>query len=220
MVPRPAVLLLSAPLLVATACREPAAPRAGWPDGTALAVGGVPVPAEEIERAASRIALIEPGVTPLQLRRLALGNEVFPRCAARILAGARRAEALARARERRARIAAREDDARDASLASGGWKELGLACWAAALEAGPERWSDVVESPGAFHLVRLKGSSDEGARVLTIERIDFAYLAPDVDQVELEAALEGARLEIVDEGWREAVPLRWMYRMDTGGEPP
>jgi hypothetical protein len=211
-----AILVLSS--LAASACGGSGPPAPEWPAGTVLAVDDVPVPAEEVEEAAGWLLPIEPTGTSLHLRRLALANVVFPRCAARILGGERREQALRAARSFREALertgAAPAEPA--ALLLTGGWKDLGIETWGAALATGPGRWSDVVESPGAFHLVHLESTTDESPPEMTVRRVDFPYLeGPDADE-RIERALDEARLEIVDEGWRDAVPLSWVYRMKGG----
>lgn len=195
------------------ACSEPAdAPEASsdWPAATILAVDDHPIEADEVDRVASWITLVEPKATPLHLRRLALTNTIFPTRAARVLSGDAWRAARSEAEQMLARLNAGEDVGPHPAFA-GSWQELGFESFGAALQSGPGRWSPVFETAGSFHIVQLVDTSED-ASVLEIVRIDFPYLSPE-EGAELEAAIDRTRLTIVDESWREAVPLSWVYRM-------
>jgi len=219
MIQRPLLtVLLSALASGAPAC-SPAAVEEVWPEGTVLVVNDEPILAEQVDRLAGWVSIIEPTATPLHLRRLALTNLVFPHLAARALSGERWRTVLDEARRTRAELVAD-----DGTMPPGGepgeefkgsWQELGLESFGAALETGPGRWSPVIEAPGVFRIVRLEHTSEDGV-ILTLSRIDFRYLSEDSLTHELEAALDASRLRIVDEAWREAVPLAWIHRMKEG----
>jgi hypothetical protein len=186
-----------------------------WPDGTALIVNDEPILADHINRLASWISSVDPTATPLHLQRLALTNLVFPCRAARTLSGERWRAALDEAHLKQAELVATDGAAPDpGETVKGSWQELGLASFGAALEAGPGRWSSVIEAPGVFRTVRLDHTSEDGL-VLTVRRVDFRYL-DEAELKELEPALDASRLRIVDETWREAVPLAWIHRLKEG----
>lgn len=218
-------LILASVLLGAPAC-APAVSEAAWPEGTVLAVDRHPILPDEVDRIAGWIAAIEPASTPLHLRRLALSNVVFPCRAARTLAGERWQTALGEAERTRERLLERAATG-DEPQAEGGhapeprvmeltgsWQAIGLETFGAALEAGPERWSTVYESAGCFHVVRLERTAEERG-ALVVSRLDFRYLT-EAEADEIEDALDRATLTILDEAWREAVPLSWVYRMRGG----
>ena len=202
-------------------CARPSAPAAKWPPGTVLTLNGVPLTEAEIDQIGSGFALLEPQDSILQLRRLALSTVIFPGIAARDIDPNRREEALRMAR-------AWKHDLESGTLPSGPlsgpmevetrgtFPDLGFEVWRAALDAEPGRWSEVIESPGAFHLMRVK-KREEGALPalvrFTIGAFHFPYLDPPTGRAAIEAALDRSHLTLLDESWREAVPPAWLYRL-------
>jgi hypothetical protein len=213
--------------LTAAACAKsaPAAAAPSWPAGTVLAVDGVPISAEEVDRVGSAFASVEPNDSVSQLRRLALTNVIFPRIAAANANSKRRAEALALAESYRAALV-------DGTLPSGPLAgpmevertgkllDIGLEVWSFALDAEIDRWSPVLETAGSFEVARVKkrtpGPSPGWTR-FTVGLYDFPYVDDDRRKA-IDEAIDRSRLVIVDESWREVVPTAWIYRM-RGGAP-
>jgi hypothetical protein len=220
---RPALVASAASLLLACSKREAAAQTttpAAWPAGTVLVLNDVPIRAEEVEELASSYAVLEPQDTPTQLRRLALSQSLFPRIAAAIIAPERRADALKLAESYRAALVAGQLPAGPLSgpmevERTGAFVQLGFETWRAAIDLAPDAWSPVFETPGAFHVLRVK-SRKEGSLAsltrLTIGAFDFPYLEAATVRTDLEAALDRSRLTILDDTWRDAVPAALRYR--------
>jgi hypothetical protein len=213
-------------LLASLACSKPAAPvesaaRAKtWPAGTVLVLNDVPIRAEDVDPIASSFAMVEPQDTPTQLRRLALATSIFPRIAATGVDPARRAEALKLAQSYRE------------SLDKGGFpegplpgpmeieregvfKDVGFEFWRVAIDLAPGTWSPILETPGSFHILRVKSrkeSSHPGGTRLTIGAFDFPYLDAATARSDIDAALDRSRLTILDDTWRDAVPALLRYR--------
>ena len=225
---RPLAGIFAAALVgsLALACDKPIPPPPSWPPGTVLALNGIPISADDVDDVASWYARLQPEDSPAQLRRLALSNVIFPRLAARGLDPEFRTKMRALAEEYKLAL--------DAGTLPPGpltgpmehertgiYRELGLEAWSTALDAQPGRWSSVIETPGAFEIVRLKERGKQGAPIaieLTIAVFDFAWIDTSKARETIAAALDHSKLVFVDESWREFVPLAWQYRLQ--GESP
>jgi hypothetical protein len=213
-------------LIAFPACSKPAAPARtaeparSFPAGTVLAFDDVPIRADDVDPIASAFAIVEPQDSPTQLRRLALANSVFPRIAATGIDSARRdaAEKLARSyREslERGELPSGPLPGPMEIEREGAFKELGFEFWRVAIDLAPGVWSPVLETPGSFHILRVKSrkeSSHPGRTRLTIGAFDFPYLDGATARADIEAALDRSRLTILDESWRDAVPAALRYR--------
>jgi hypothetical protein len=191
------------------------------PAGTVLVLNDVPIRADEVDEVGSALAILEPQDTPLQLRKLALTMSIFPRlAAASIDPEARKA---ARTQAESYRQALEKGTLPSGPLSgpveidrTGSFRELGLEVWRAAFGLEPGRWSEIVESPGAFHVVRVKSRKEASLASmtrLTIGTFDFPFVQIETAEADLEAALDRSRLVIVDPSWRDAVPAAWRYRL-------
>jgi len=191
------------------------------PSGTVLVMNDVPIQADEVDRIASAFAVVEPQDTPTQLRRLALSNSVFPRIAAAGIDPSRRSAAEALAHRCREFLAAGADppgvpEGPQEVEREGYFKELGFEQWRVAIDLAPDTWSPVFETPGSFHILRVKSRKEGALPTLTRLRIgafDFSYLDAATVRAEIEAALDRSRLTILDDNWRDAVPAAWRYRL-------
>jgi hypothetical protein len=222
MLPRIRFLALSALL----SCSKPAAPASGaaasrtWPAGTVLALNDVPIRAEDVDPIASAFSVLEPQDTPTQLRRLALATSIFPRIAATGIDSARRADAEKLAQSYREAL--ERGDLPGGPLPGpmetereGAFKDLGFEFWRVAIDLAPGVWSPILETPGSFHILRVKSrkeSSHPGRTRLTIGAFDFPYLDAATAKPDIEAALDRSRLTILDDTWRDAVPALLRYR--------
>lgn len=219
----PAAALLAACALVAgPACDHGpvAAPPSTYPPGTVLALNGLPIRAQDVDVYAEAYARLEPGFVEAHCRRLALTNVIFPRLAAVGIDPKAREAAHKRALEYKAAL----DGGASASSPlvgpaevrrQGNWKTIGLDAWIATVDRQNGAWSDVFETPGAFELVRLveRGKQAVAQEVqLDVAVVDFPYLDGDVFHT-IDAALDAARLEIVDPAWRDYVPTLWQHRL-------
>jgi len=191
-----------------------------------LRVDDVRVRADEVDRVAGWIGGLYPEYTPNHRRRLALAEVVLPRAALEADRPGPRADALAACR----RAAEGDLDARDAAAwaelggllerRAGDHASLGLALWGEAHELPLDRWAGPLETPGEFLLVRpdrrLGPSSEAGAEALDLTVVAFPYVDRAAGVAALDAAVERARLRIVDPAWDAIVPESWKYRMRGG----
>jgi hypothetical protein len=191
-----------------------------YPPGTALAVGGLPIPAAEIERAAEAVRLIYPDRSPSFQVTQALQTLVLPRAALRPAYPEERA--AARASCEAALRAVRAGDVPPLEPHTGTWAELSLILWDAARRLAPGTWSEPIERVGGFSLVELveRGGfeASPAEEVLTIRVLDFGYLPAGFETRDLDPAMSAARLEVVDPAYDDLVPERLRYQMR--GEPP
>jgi hypothetical protein len=210
----------------AGACSKPAssaqatAPASSWPAGTVLVFNDVPIRADDVDSIASTFAVLEPQDTPVQLRRLALSNSTFPLIAAQGIEPARRATAEQLARSYREAL--EKGDLPSGPLTGpmeiervGYFKDLGFEFWRVAIDLKPNVWSAVLETPGSFHILRVKSrkeSSQPGRTRLTIGAFDFPYLDAATVRPDIEGALDRSHLTILDDSWRDAVPAALRYR--------
>ncbi len=217
-------VLAAALLACLPSCEEAApptqAPRA-WPAGVVLAVDDVPIHEAEVDHASAAVQLIEPAVSPAQLRRLALSNIVLPRALAHALAPREREAALKLARERLAELRAESvgparPDGLMGEQVEGMWTDLGLGNWYAALELPDDAWSEPIEDAGGFVLMRRLWRRDGPVPMATVVAIDalrFDWIDSAQRRARLDAALDRHKLQIVDPAWREIVPELYQYRM-------
>ncbi len=212
-------LVFAAALFASPACtdppdEDPLPPARSFPAGTAVAVNGDPVLAEEIQRVAASIQALYPGYTDAHHRRLALTAVVLPRAAIRSL----HREAHARARAEAARALERGPDflADLSKEQRGNFKSLDLDLWCLARELPLGEWRGPLELVGRFALVRLDARHGANAEeeVLELRCVEFAFVPLDDLKSLVEAALDRSRLEIVDPEWEETVPEAWKRRMN------
>lgn len=210
------------------ACTQAPAPAPAYPAGTVLAMDGVPIRADEVDQVASWFAQLEPRNSMDQLRRLALTNVMFPRLAAARIDPARREEARVLALSYRDALT--RGSQIEGPLAgplietrSGRMLDLGMEIWNAALEVPIGAWSEVLETAGAFHIVRpaRRGEGDTPALIeLTVEIYDFPYLDPNEVRNQINRQLDRSRLESIDPYWWELVPTAWRHRLRGSEQKP
>lgn len=207
--------------LAFAACDRRAEPAPVWPAGTALVFDGTPISADEIDRVADVFALMAPQNSVAETRRLALTNVLFPLHAARGIDAARRTATLEFAREhaRSVRAGAVSTGALLGPVETeraGGARAVGLEAWNFALGAEVGAWSELLETPGAFELVQLKERGKQNTPAALEVRVGvfvYPYLDETNPRAAIDAALDRAKLVIVDPAWREFVPTAWQYRL-------
>jgi hypothetical protein len=186
-----------------------------------LVLDGDPLSEAEVDDVAAIVARAEPQDALPHLRRIALTNVLFQRMAARRIEPGLRGEALQHARGWRAAAAAGAEAVAAGEPAQritleGGLPDLGLELWGWALDAEIGRWSDPIEVPGAWHVARVlersRGLTPTDVR-LRVERCTFPWLAAADAARAVDARLDRARLEFVDETWRDVVPTWWQRRL-------
>lgn len=225
-----AALLALACAFVAAACEPSAEPTSAappqvpartWPAGTVLAVEDVPILAEEVDQASVIVQRIERRAVDAQLRRLALTNVVLPRVLTQLVAGERRAAALAEAQAALARLRAGEwvgppADGLYGEARGGSFHRLGLSLWAAGTDLPEGLWSEPIEQDGCFLLARrvaLRPSPVPLGVEVDLDVLAFPFVDQATRALELEEAYDRYRLTVVDPAWRELVPELLQYRM-------
>lgn len=210
--------------LAFAACDTRATPAPTWPAGTALVFDGEPLSADEIDRVADIFALVQPQDSVGETRRLALTNVIFPLHAARGIDPARRAAALELARTHAAAVRAGEVSGSGLlgpveTERVGGARAVGLEAWKFALDAQPGAWSELIETPGAFELVQLRERGKQNTPAALEVRVGvyvYPYVEASEPRAAIDAALDRAKLVIVDPAWKEFVPTAWQYRLKAG----
>lgn len=200
-------------------------PTPSWPAGTVLAIDDRPILAEEVDRWMEAIDLVEPGRSLAGRRRLALTNIELHRAIARVVYGDEVHTARDEAERLRELLLAGEplpaEGPQLESREDGFWKHLGIDLWAHARTAPLGEWSPVIETTGAFVVMRVNSRSEEpwdafsGAAVewLVVPYVDFLN-AREI----LISAEDTVQLTIVDEEWREILPAHYQYRMGVRPE--
>jgi hypothetical protein len=187
-----------------------------------LALNGVPITQDDVDEVAGWYAMLEPQFALPHLRRLALSNVVFPKWAARTAEPDRRREAEATARTALEACRAGSPPAEPALRPSeGNWRDIDLAIWRGVLDVAPGTWSEVIESPGCFHVARVdeqKPGRTPRETTFVLSVLDFPYLDATKGPAALDAAIDRSQLAFVDPAWRDVVPTLWQHRMH--GETP
>ncbi|MCC7014093.1 MAG: hypothetical protein IT454_16165 [Planctomycetes bacterium] len=205
---------------------QPGATRA-WPAGTAVAIDDVAISATQVDLDSVYVERLEQSASPAQLRRLALTNISIPRVLASALAPQKREAALAEARAARSALDSGtfagppRPEGTLGALAEGDWTVLGLVVWGTAMDLPDGVWSEVVEEPGRFAILRRLGRRDGAvpmATVVKIEALVFPWLDETSAAQDIEAEHDRHRLTIVDPAWEAIVPELLKYRM--GGKQP
>jgi len=231
---RPVPSALAASLVLATlgsgcspdAAQQPPEAARAWPEGTVLAVEDLPISAAEVDQASVWIERIERKATADHLRRLALTNIVLPAKVARLLAPEAREQALAEARAALEQLRSGRwvgppgPEGQLGQRVEGDFRLLGIPVWGTATDLEPGAWSEPIELPGSFVLVRrleLLPADVPLAIELAVDQLTFPYLPPESAAGEVEAAYDRLRLVIVDPAWRPLVPELLQYRMGVHG---
>lgn len=232
---RAALLAALASSALLPGCDDPQAPKATprspspilyaapgtYAEGTAFAIGGVPVMKADIEEYLPLMRMIDPHLVDTSLRRRALANIVLPIAAGQALDAEAYEAAFQKAQRIRAAVLETgifPPDAPKANYLTGTWIDVGLVPFKAAAGMEPGTYSPLLESPAAFTFFKLVATNlQEGEAMgpqteLVIQRYDVPYL-PDEASVELiQSAIDTLPLEIVDPEWEPIVPPILLYK--------
>ncbi len=208
----------AAALALAVACdRAPTAAPAAPPTGTVMALNGIPILQDEVDDVAAWYAMLEPQFALPHLRRLALSNVIFPLWAARSAEPDRRRDAEARARAAlascRSGTLPSEPALRDSV---GNWQDIDISIWRGAFDTPAGSWTDVIESPGCFHVARVDERKDARTprdETFVLAVLDFPYLDAAKGRAALDEALDESRLVFIEPAWRDVVPAIWQHRL-------
>lgn len=195
-----------------TTPRTPATPPApSYPPGTALLVEGLTLTADAPERLCADILALYPEYSRVHALRLALTNEFLPRLAVR----ASHAQAWEQARAD-CQAAGDRPEGLASHVEEGNFRTLGVGLWSEARHLPLGAWSDPIEQAGRWlRILPLERaeSADPREEVLTLRVVEFPLLPSETRQAEIEAAIDAARLTLVDPHFEEAVPEAWKHRM-------
>lgn len=194
------------------ALERPSAP-APAPD-KALQVDGLGLPADAPATLCADILALYPEYSRVHALRLALTNEFLPRLAVR----ARHPEAWERARTACEAAGSRPEELEslESHVEEGNFRTLGVGLWSAARHLPLLAWSEPIELTGRW--VRLRPlaraeSVDAREEQLELAVIEFSFLPAEGGQEAIEAAIDEARLTLMDPLFAEAVPEAWKHRM-------
>lgn len=197
-----------------------------WPPGTVLAVDGVAITAAEVDRDSAVVLPLALDSTERDLRRKALMNLTLPRVIGRLMAGERLEQARARAERARALLVAGQEPAPGEPPLPplvplhGGYGNVGLALWGAALETEVGSWTPLVEADGAFWCARVTARHEyrmAAGTTVELECLRVPFLDDPDPAGAIEAEKDRRTLVIVDPAWRRIVPELTQYRM--GAQP-
>lgn len=217
--------LAAAALGLAAACGGAGDGGAGptWPEGTVLAVDGLPLTAAEVGTVAGWIGLVEPTATAPERRRRALTMHLFPKLALDARWPAERERARAEAERTLAAARAGEAPADRVAAMTGVWDTLGIEVWAALRDASRGEWTGPIAGQGRFvvarWLERAPGRS-AAAEHFDVELLSFPFVPLDTDRDAAAALTWDADLTIVDPEWERAVPLAWRANMNATPAAP
>jgi hypothetical protein len=100
--------------------------------------------------------------------------------------------------------------------ANGGWGELGIVVWGAAMDLEDGQWSGLIEDAGRYVIMRRIKRTDGPlpiAATVEIDLLSFPWLPLDGLRDNVERAHDEHRLTIVDPAWKTIVPEQIQYRM-------
>lgn len=174
---------------------------------------------DEIEAWVDTVSLVEPEESPRSWRRKALTNVNLPTTVAAALFPGERALARERAAALRELLLAEQPlpgDAPEPYEIAGHSAQLELALWGTAIRTPVGEWSELVEVPGAFMILRRttpepaegwRGSSSIGAEILAVH-----FVPPS----EVEALIEDSRaklgvLPLEPPGWDGILPAHYEF---------
>lgn len=198
----------------------PPAPEVVWPEGTVLSVGGVGITGDEIDAHVPTVALVEPWFVERDHRRKAIAEIVLPIAAARAVLPAEREEAYDRAKG--VASAALEtgkvpEGTPEPISLTGSWKDVGLVAWGEASRLEPGSFSRLIETPGAWTLVKLlatdaaPGETFSPRTIVTVLRYDFPFIEPEALKPLLKDAIKELKIEVIDPDWEPMIPPRLLY---------
>ena len=185
--------------------------------GAVLAVDGIPVFPEDVDRIADALADLFPEYVERHRRRLALTNVVLARTALHAKNVEAREEARMSAEAAAEALRQGQAPGREPQSDSGHWKKLGLELWSRLRVQEEGSWSEPFEDLGRFLIVkrtkREQVAEEAEGEVYSMEILEFPYLESGKVTTGVEAAIDGSLLEILDPDWAELVPEEWKYRM-------
>jgi hypothetical protein len=201
---------------------SPVTPAVTHPAGTVLAIDGLPITAEEVDRWLPFMRLLEPDKVTAHHRRLALANVVLPVKAATALDRAAHEEAYRAAQQLRnlaVELDSMPSEGAVVDYAEGDWSRVGLADWAIASELEVGEWSPVYETVGGFAFLRLIERPAEltGLSQVRFHRAHVFFFEPEGSKTLVDQALRSLPIEVVDPEWEALVPPLYLYPQNEVG---
>ena len=197
------------------------APEGAYPEGTAFAIGGVPVMKDEIDAFLPLMELIDPHLVKSSHRRAALANVMLPMASARALDPASREEAFQRAQAIHASV--RETGifppgSPTANPLTGSWRDVGLVPFNAAMSMEPGTYSALLEAPASWVFFKLvatnleEGAAYEAQTLITVQRYDIPFLPMEASAELIQSGIDELPIEIVDPEWEHIIPPVVLYK--------
>jgi len=191
---------------------EPAA-AVDAPGGAVLLVEGQAVFPDDVADLQADIAALYPEYSPIHVLRLTLTNDTLPRLAMR----AAHPEQWSRALQTCTNIDLEQAEEQGlVRRVDGNFRALGLNLWSLARDLPLGQWSEPIELTGRFVRVRVEkiiAANDPRIERLHVSLIEFPVVTPARLDEYLDAAIDGARLTLLDPLFSEAVPETWKHRM-------
>ena len=210
--PLPLAAALLALALLAGCDETPAPP--SWPEGTAVVLGGAPIPVSEVDRHLEAMGALDPAYTLPHRRRLSLTMVQMPLVHGRNAAGT---EGLAAARAEAEAWFGQHESGELAGppgpTTVGTWQDHGLDVWLVARDLAEGTSSGVVELPGRFAVIELvaRDRNEYEGRERFELRIESFWHGADAET--LSADLLKSELEIVHPDFEPVVPGFWKHHM-------
>lgn len=192
-----------------------------YPEGTAFAIGGIPIPKSAVDAYVPLMKLIDPHLAEPALRRAAFANITLPIHAARALDPDSWEAAFQKAQGIHAQVRETGElpaDAPTPNYLNGSWLDIGMVPFQAAIGMEPGSYSRLVESPSAWTFFKLiatnldEGEAYDGLTQVSIVRYDVPFLPQEGSQALVQQAIDTLPFEIVDEEWEHIVPPIVLYK--------
>ena len=190
----------------------------GMPADTVLMIDNEPITRSEIDAWIETYRLVEPTRSKHALRRLIVANQFLPRAVARIIAPEFRAHAKAKIEASHAHLQAggEPNEATKTKRIHDDWKsELGMDGWGLARTTPKGEFSEIIEGPGYFKVVKRVASPEpaewHGRTEATIEVLIDYYIEPEDMKDLVSEGMRHVDIQIVDPEWSKYLPAYYLY---------
>ena len=208
--------------LASSSCAEPGgeAEATTWPDGTAVALGPIPISRAELEEVADALAVVNPINTRRSLRREALIAQLLPRAAARLDAGDEAERSRALAEVGLAVLRDERDGAPPQVFARSGFAtDLGFDLWSRARLLEPGSWYGPFEGIGNWFVLRAvdepgDGVADLETRQYHLEWAAWTFVPPKWGAAESEELCRRYGVQAIQPELADLIPFT--YRRPNG----
>jgi len=221
-------LLLFGLALAFTSCDRSAnnPMEADWPEGTAFAVGEIPISRADLEDVADSLAIVNRVHTRRSLRREALNSQLLPRAAARAIAGDKLELARAEAVAALAILHGQAEGSLPYITSRSGYStDLGFELWSRARVVELDTWVGPFEGVGNWFVLRvLERSVLEDADIELVQpdantelksyyyRVEWAewgFVPPTWTELDVSATLERVGVVAVQSELKDLIPFEF-----------